>query len=343
MDALRSALPLSSRYDDDNDDHVEPNVITNPLDEAKDWELEERNAPRRSHVPEPLPLIGSSPGYGSRSRENPAEVANEMAKGLLGSYVIEPPALTEAEVNTRIALRQRHLTPQKTTSSEDCTRLDDQLRERSVPKVDRIPVVPLPGETEVEDDGKFQAWAESARHLSSIDALRASFTKQDIYLERRLRFMWAKKKARPNRHSGQRPRAPGATRTVPDAPRNAPRSTPMASAHASHSSTRSDVSSSRSSARKREATASSLSGASAPGQKRQRLPGSPATGVPRTPRTEAPLSTSRDIGYGPGDDAASEVVPRGSGAPRARRAAHEDDEPPLDPRVLRQRLPDLDY
>ncbi|KAG6572736.1 uncharacterized protein IUM83_18717 [Phytophthora cinnamomi] len=38
-----------------------------------------------------------------------------------------------------------------------------------------------------------------------------------------------------------------------------------------------------------------------------------------------------------------EVVPRGNGAPHARRAAQEDDEPPLDPRMLRQRLSDLDY
>ncbi|KAG6617066.1 uncharacterized protein IUM83_04808 [Phytophthora cinnamomi] len=154
MDALRNAPPRSSSCGDDNDDHVDPNVITNPLDEAQGRGLEERNAPRRSHpwglTPHWFPsrIWLQEPGGSRRGRER-------NGQSRLRSDVIGPPASTEAEVNTRIALRQRHLTPQATTPSEYCTRLDDQLRERSVPKVDRIPVVLLPGDTEVKDDGKF--------------------------------------------------------------------------------------------------------------------------------------------------------------------------------------------
>ncbi|KAG2774950.1 hypothetical protein PC129_g22514 [Phytophthora cactorum] len=45
------------------------------------------------------------------------------------------------------------------------------------------------------------------------------------------------------------------------------------------------------------------------------------------------LAASQDIGYGPGNDAAPQDVPRDSGAHHARRAEPAEDEPRLDPRA----------
>ncbi|KAG3114150.1 hypothetical protein PI124_g6712 [Phytophthora idaei] len=69
---------------------------------------------------------------------------------------------------------------------------------------------------------------------------------------------------------------------------------------------------------------------------RQRRLGNLAGGEPQTPVSyvnDGNLATSQDIGYDPGDDAASEGVPRDSGAHHARRAEPAEDEPRLDPRA----------
>ncbi|KAE8991460.1 hypothetical protein PR001_g21217 [Phytophthora rubi] len=328
--ALRNSPPLPSRDDDEGS-----NVVTNDLDEAQSQQLDVRREASRSNIPAALPLAKKSrKDYHFGGSKDPAKEANELAKGSLVEYVIGPAARSDAELAKRDAWRKRLLTRQTANPAKYCVRLDAQLGQSSVPQIHTIPVVLVRGEDEVDDDAQFQNWAEKARKLSSLDALRASYCVRDIYLERRLRFNFAKRKARQHHSPGQGQR-----------PHETSSFTPAASASAPYSEALSDVSSPRSSAARRGSTgvlvASSSSASGAPAQKRQLLEGSPAVGVPRTPRTEARHAIVPSTGYGPGADAASEAAPRGSGAPHAHRATPEDDEPPLDPRAVRRQLDEL--
>ncbi|KAE9020816.1 hypothetical protein PR002_g12436 [Phytophthora rubi] len=325
---LRTPNPFSERG-------MDSNVVTNDLDEAQSQQLDVRREASQSNIPAALPLAKKSrKDYHFGGSKDPAKEANELAKGSLVEYVIGPAARSDAELAMRDAWRKRLLTRQTTNPAEYCVRLDAQLGQSSVPQIHTIPVVLVRGEDEVGDDVKFQNWAEKARKLSSLDALRASYCVRDIYLERRLRVIFAKRKARQHHSPGQGQR-----------PHETSSSTPAASASAPYSVALSDVSSPRSSAGRRGSTgvlvASSSSASGAPAQKRQRLEGSPAVGVPRTPRTEARHAIVPSTGYGPGAGAASEAAPRGSGAPHAHRATPEDDEPPLDPRAVRRQLAEL--
>ncbi|KAE8959772.1 hypothetical protein PR002_g30426 [Phytophthora rubi] len=207
-------------------------------------QLEVRRETSRSNIAAALPLVMKSrKDYRFGGSKDPAKEATELAKGSLVEYVIGPATRSDAELAKRDTWRKRLLTPQTTSPAEYCARLDAQLVKCSVPQINRIPVVLLRGEDEVEDDVQFQNWAEKARKLSSLDALRASYRARDIYLERRLCFMFAKRKARQHHSSGQEPRPHGAST-----------STPAASASAPYSEALSDVSSPRSSAGKRGST-----------------------------------------------------------------------------------------
>ena len=59
-----------------------------------------------------------------------------------------------------------------------------------------IPVMYLSGESPDEEDNAFVRWAHRVRRLSSMTALRASADRADVLLERKLRFEYAKLKAR---------------------------------------------------------------------------------------------------------------------------------------------------
>ncbi|OWZ04390.1 hypothetical protein PHMEG_00023719 [Phytophthora megakarya] len=108
------------------------------------------------------------------------------------SYIIGPPATTDSQRDLRDKLLEHHLTPQTMTNKEYVQRLIDQYRGKSVPAMNTITVVLRPGENLDEADARFQNWVERARKFSSIPVLRASFSKRDIYLERRLLFKFAK-------------------------------------------------------------------------------------------------------------------------------------------------------
>ncbi|POM58681.1 Hypothetical protein PHPALM_36646 [Phytophthora palmivora] len=169
----------------------------------------------------------------------------------------------------------------------------------------RIPVVFRPGELSHEEDAQFQNWVEHSRKLPSLVALRASFRKQDVLLERRLRFRYAKRKVndllRSHRSHPHGPTASGDTQR-------------------SSSRARSDTSSTRSSTGKRKQTDESVEGATAasgaPDQKRPRRQGSLAGAALHTPMTEACPAISPDTG----------------GAPHADPGTSEGAYPPLDSR-----------
>ncbi|KAE9010951.1 hypothetical protein PF010_g2375 [Phytophthora fragariae] len=322
--ALRNAPLLLSR-----DVTEDSNVVTNDLDEAQSQQLDVRREALRSNIPAALPLAKKSrKDYHFGGSKDPAKEANELAKGSLVEYVIGPATRSDAELAKRDAWCKRLLTRQTTNPAEYCVRLDAQLGQSSVPQIHTFPVVLVRGEDEVDDDAQFQNWAEKARKLSSLDALRANYCVRDIYLERRLRFIFAKRKARQHHSPGQGQR-----------PHETSSSTPAASASTPYSEALSDVSSPRSSAGRCGSTgvlvASSSSASDAPAQKRQRLEGRPAVGVPRTPRMEARHAIVPSTGYDPG------LAPLHVVAPHAHRATPDDDEPPLDPRAVRRQLAEL--
>ena len=58
------------------------------------------------------------------------------------------------------------------------------------------PVVLYPDESEAEDDSTFTRWAHRARRLPSMIALRCSASKADVRLERKLRYEFAKLRAK---------------------------------------------------------------------------------------------------------------------------------------------------
>ena len=83
-----------------------------------------------------------------------------------------------------------------TKISEYQIKLMEQARGASVPTQRTIPVILYPGESEANDDSTFTRWAHRARRLPSMSALRSSASKADVRLERKLRYEFAKLKAK---------------------------------------------------------------------------------------------------------------------------------------------------
>ncbi|GMF56374.1 unnamed protein product [Phytophthora fragariaefolia] len=119
-------------------------------------------------------LTPSVRDYGFQPRD-PAETALNASQ-LLNTYVIGPAARTPEELAQRSALRERFLTPQVTSLSEYRERLRVQGQRGSVPPMRTYPVVLQPGDDSTEYDARFELWAEKSRRLSSMEALRASFS-----------------------------------------------------------------------------------------------------------------------------------------------------------------------
>ncbi|KAG3116301.1 hypothetical protein PI125_g4739 [Phytophthora idaei] len=205
-----------------------------------------------------------------------------------------------------------------------------------------IPVVIRPGEATTAYETQFQNWVERARRLPSYEALRASFSETDIRPERRLHLDFAKLKTRrqlpgprPQHHEAPPPPAPAASTA-------AHVHAPAAPATGQSSSLAADLSSPRYNGGKRSAVGDAVArrgGALAtdvPGHKRQRRLGNRAGGDPQTPMRSVNagnLAASQDIGYGPGDDAVPQGVPRDRGAHHSRRAEPAKGGPRLNPRA----------
>uniref|UniRef100_A0AAV1UPU8 Uncharacterized protein n=1 Tax=Peronospora matthiolae TaxID=2874970 RepID=A0AAV1UPU8_9STRA len=71
-----------------------------------------------------------------------------------------------------------------------------QARGAPVPPMKGIPILLLAGETASEEDDAFVSWVHYVRRLSNIFALRASAHAADVRLERKIRYDYAKLKAR---------------------------------------------------------------------------------------------------------------------------------------------------
>uniref|UniRef100_A0AAV1TMA3 Uncharacterized protein n=1 Tax=Peronospora matthiolae TaxID=2874970 RepID=A0AAV1TMA3_9STRA len=71
-----------------------------------------------------------------------------------------------------------------------------QARNTPVPPIKSIPILLFAGETDSEEDDAFAHWVHYVRRLSNILALRASDHAADVRLERKLRYDYAKLKAR---------------------------------------------------------------------------------------------------------------------------------------------------
>ncbi|GMF55674.1 unnamed protein product [Phytophthora fragariaefolia] len=175
---------------------MEESVVTNDLDEAQSRQVAlERQAPvLRRPVARPL-LTPSARDYGFQPRD-PAETARHAASQLLNTYVIGSAARTPEELAQRAAFRERFLIPQVTSLSAYRERLRVQGQRGSVPPMRTYPVVLQPGEDSTEYDSRFELWEEKSRRLSSMEALRASFSEVDARLERLVRFDYAKLRAK---------------------------------------------------------------------------------------------------------------------------------------------------
>ena len=71
-----------------------------------------------------------------------------------------------------------------------------QARGAPVPPIKGVPILLFTGETTEEEDNDFIRWVHLTRRLSSRYALRASVSVADVRLERKLRYDYAKLKAR---------------------------------------------------------------------------------------------------------------------------------------------------
>ncbi|KAE8878985.1 hypothetical protein PF002_g29910 [Phytophthora fragariae] len=97
--ALRNAPPLSSR-----DESEDSNVVTNDLDEAQSQQLDVRREASRSNIPAALQLAKKSrKDYHFGGSKDPVKEANELAKGSLVEYVIEPAARSDAELGVSVS------------------------------------------------------------------------------------------------------------------------------------------------------------------------------------------------------------------------------------------------
>ncbi|GMF53519.1 unnamed protein product [Phytophthora fragariaefolia] len=178
------------------DSALEEAVVTNDLKEAQSRHVELELQALVSRRPVARPPLTPSVGKYGFQRRGQAETARQAASQLLNSYVIAPAVRTPEELAQRTALHKCFLTQQVTTLSECRERLRVQGQRGSVPHMRTYPVVLEPGEDYTENDARFELWVEKSRRLSSMDALRASFSEVDARLERRLRFDYAKLRAK---------------------------------------------------------------------------------------------------------------------------------------------------
>uniref|UniRef100_A0AAV1UDA4 Uncharacterized protein n=1 Tax=Peronospora matthiolae TaxID=2874970 RepID=A0AAV1UDA4_9STRA len=168
-------------------------VITNPLDEQQQLLVQrEENAQRHVQMATTLErqrdYVFTPPSVEERLRQ--------AAGQTLATWVIGHGPKTPKEVVSCQALRERYLEPHLTTQSQYKARLDMQARGTPVPPIKGIPILLFAGKTVSEEDDTFVHWVHYVRRLSNIFALRASASVADVRLERKLRYDYAKLKAR---------------------------------------------------------------------------------------------------------------------------------------------------
>uniref|UniRef100_A0AAV1TJX2 Uncharacterized protein n=1 Tax=Peronospora matthiolae TaxID=2874970 RepID=A0AAV1TJX2_9STRA len=168
-------------------------IITNPLDEQQQLLVQqEENAQRRVQMVATLKrqrdYVFTPPSMEERLRQ--------AAGQTLATWVIGHEPKTPAEVVSCQALRERYLEPHLTTQSQYKARLDMQARGAQVPPIKGIPILLFAGETVSEEEDAFVHLVHHVRRLSNMFALRASAHAADVRLKRKLRYDYAKLKAR---------------------------------------------------------------------------------------------------------------------------------------------------
>uniref|UniRef100_A0AAV1UXX0 Uncharacterized protein n=1 Tax=Peronospora matthiolae TaxID=2874970 RepID=A0AAV1UXX0_9STRA len=168
-------------------------IIANPLDEQQQLLVQrEENAQRYAQMTATLErqrdYVFTPPSVEERLRQ--------AAGQTLATWVIGHGPKTPEEVVSCQALRERYLEPHLTNQSQYKARLDMQARGAPVPPMKGIPILLLAGETASEEDDAFVHWVHYVRRLSNIFALRANAHAADVRLERKLRYDYAKLKAR---------------------------------------------------------------------------------------------------------------------------------------------------
>uniref|UniRef100_M4BBE9 Uncharacterized protein n=1 Tax=Hyaloperonospora arabidopsidis (strain Emoy2) TaxID=559515 RepID=M4BBE9_HYAAE len=168
-------------------------IVTNPLDEQQELAVQREESARRhaqmvTTLRNQRDYVFTPPSVEERLRQTTGQS--------LATWTIGPVAASAEEGASSQALRERYLEPSLTTQSQYKARLELQARGAPVPPIKGVPILLFAGETKDEEDNEFIRWVHRTRRLSSMYALRASVSVADVRLERKLRYDYAKLKAR---------------------------------------------------------------------------------------------------------------------------------------------------
>uniref|UniRef100_A0AAV1TDF6 Uncharacterized protein n=1 Tax=Peronospora matthiolae TaxID=2874970 RepID=A0AAV1TDF6_9STRA len=184
-----ASVPLAQHLTPGSDE----TTITNPLDEQQQMlvqreKIAQRHAQMVTTLERQRDYVFTPPSVEERLRQAVGQT--------LTTWVIGRGPKTPQEVITFQAHRERYLEPHLTTQSQHKTRLDMQARGAPVPPIKGIPILLFAVETVREEDDAFVRWVHHVRRLSNVFALTASAHDADMRLERKLRYDYAKLKAR---------------------------------------------------------------------------------------------------------------------------------------------------
>ena len=285
------------------------NIITNPLDEQQQLVIQRDESARRRRQ-----LAATLEGHRGYVFTPPSveERIRQTTGRSLATWAIGAEPTTPDEVASRQVLREKYLEPHVMTQRQYKLRLETQARGAPVPPIKGIPILMSADEFPEEEDNAFVRWVHRKRHLCSMLALRASADVADVRLERKLRYDYAKLKARGQLWASTRyaPAVPVDVSVGQAVPNYPPTSTTIGVKHA----------------RSREDPCRGV-------QKHPRRMGNPAEEVSQTPTsfpTPGTLATSPDTGSDPDDVVVLGVAPHGTGGSLAHRAASEEVGKPRD-------------
>ena len=114
----------------------------------------------------------------------------------LATWIIGSEVSSAEEVAKREALDLRYLKPTVFTLDGYKARLEKQARGVPVPPINGVPVVKTAEESTSDEDDSFVKWVHKTRRLANIYALRNGTDVADVRLERKLRYEFAKLRAK---------------------------------------------------------------------------------------------------------------------------------------------------